>query len=338
MEQIGLADKLTHNRLSKSNVSNALLPCGSFGPLVGVTGCAHAGYLGVQALSGMNLPTEALRKTLQCRYSHSLSFARSARCTAPGDLDQASRNRILMPADQFGSSTSSFALAFAGNRRRGYHRNYNLRYLTRTGWTDNTPVTPEESDGRLLSYMEELERRLAAIDSACNGNCSKTCEDSMNGTLDSENSSQMDSTEDCMAICLHECTDRETGDTTDAIGNSTTDGWMPSDDSENLTSTTETATTTYTAMNTSTTMTTTTLPPPPVRIVQPTGDIFNMGDALPQDGFVVGRVEIFFRGEWGTVCQDGFGDREAQIVCNELGLAGTWGRLDPSAQAGSGSA
>ena len=79
MEQIGLADKLTHNRLSKSNVSNALLPCGSFGPLVGVTGCAHAGYLGVQALSGMNLPTEALRKTLQCRYSHSLSFARSAR-------------------------------------------------------------------------------------------------------------------------------------------------------------------------------------------------------------------------------------------------------------------
>ena len=22
------------------------------------------------------------------------------------------------------------------------------------------------------------------------------------------------------------------------------------------------------------------------------------------------------------VCQDGFGDREAQIVCNELGLAG----------------
>ncbi|XP_061402940.1 uncharacterized protein LOC133338851 [Musca vetustissima] len=35
-----------------------------------------------------------------------------------------------------------------------------------------------------------------------------------------------------------------------------------------------------------------------------------------------GRLEIFYRGEWGTVCDDDFGQKEAQVVCNSLGFYG----------------
>lgn len=35
-----------------------------------------------------------------------------------------------------------------------------------------------------------------------------------------------------------------------------------------------------------------------------------------------GRVEIFFNGEWGTVCDDTFGKEEGQVICNQLGYPG----------------
>lgn len=35
-----------------------------------------------------------------------------------------------------------------------------------------------------------------------------------------------------------------------------------------------------------------------------------------------GRVEVKYRGVWGSVCDDDFGDKEAQVFCNSLGYTG----------------
>ena len=34
----------------------------------------------------------------------------------------------------------------------------------------------------------------------------------------------------------------------------------------------------------------------------------------------IGRLEVAFDGEWGTVCSNGFDDREAKVVCRRLGF------------------
>lgn len=35
-----------------------------------------------------------------------------------------------------------------------------------------------------------------------------------------------------------------------------------------------------------------------------------------------GRVEVKYRGIWGTICDDDFGEEEAKIVCRQLGHEG----------------
>ncbi|EDO31020.1 predicted protein, partial [Nematostella vectensis] len=48
------------------------------------------------------------------------------------------------------------------------------------------------------------------------------------------------------------------------------------------------------------------------------GDVRLFGGRKPSEG----RVEIFHLGEWGTVCEDGWTEQNARVVCYELGFTG----------------
>eukprot|EP00198_Chlamydomonas_reinhardtii_P000873 XP_001690208.1 speract/scavenger receptor, transmembrane glycoprotein [Chlamydomonas reinhardtii] len=62
-------------------------------------------------------------------------------------------------------------------------------------------------------------------------------------------------------------------------------------------------------------------PPPPVLYGCTTPSQLRLVDATGKPGFTAGRLELCLKGQWGTICDEGFGVQSANVACRQLGFA-----------------
>eukprot|EP00931_Biecheleriopsis_adriatica_P097950 TRINITY_DN7183_c0_g1_i1.p1 TRINITY_DN7183_c0_g1~~TRINITY_DN7183_c0_g1_i1.p1 ORF type:complete len:7010 (+),score=1122.12 TRINITY_DN7183_c0_g1_i1:2657-21031(+) len=244
-------------------------------------------------------------------------------CREVWELDNATLNRLLMPEDLFNGTHSSIVYGLPAGRRRRNSVNYEMRGLMRQGYAVVEVNRTDELTRRLSSTCDtsEMDRCSSEYDNSTGG-----CEASTvyavcilaAACCDESNFSSNWPYIACPENVETNPCERADNESDDTTSNTNNFGSTLKINSSNFTNETTTTTTA-----------------PAVRIAQKAGGYFNIGDTLPAEGYVVGRVEVFYDGAWGTVCSDGFGNVEAQIVCDELGLA-AWGRYDSSAEAGFG--
>ena len=52
------------------------------------------------------------------------------------------------------------------------------------------------------------------------------------------------------------------------------------------------------------------------------GSLRLVGSSRSSSYLYAGRLEIYVSGEWGTICDDGWGNNEANVACKQMGFVG----------------